>query len=110
MTTSNATHALALLHSAVAELGSKQAVADRLNVSRCAISLAMAGKYKGDPSLIFARAIALFDGIDCPYLAEKITTVQCRQHCTGEPPVQNPAAMRHYRACQSCPQCPRGAT
>lgn len=98
---------LAVLRDAVADFGSKQAVATAMGVSRTAISLLLVGKYKGDPKQMYARAVATFGRFVCPYLQEQMTKLECHAHCLAEPPTQNPAAMRHYRACQSCLRCPQ---
>ena len=98
--------ALPLLQQAVKDFGSIQAVAVALDVSRTAISLTLADKYKGDPSRIYDRAIARFASWPCPHTGERITPADCHSHCLGQPPVQNPSAMRHYRTCQGCAHNP----
>lgn len=106
---SNADQALQLINQAVIDLGSKAAVATKMGVSRTAISLVLAGKYKGDPANVYATAIAVFGGVDCPHLEQRIDVAACIAYGTGLPPTQNPMAMRHYRACQSCPNhCSKG--
>ncbi len=94
--------AMPLLQQAVEDFGSIQAVAVALDVSRTAISLTLADKYKGNPSLIYDRVIARFAGWECLHTSERITPTDCHSHCLGQPPVQNPSAMRHYRTCQGC--------
>lgn len=94
--------AMRLLQQAVEDFGTIQAVAVALDVSRTAISLTLADKYKGNPSLIYDRAIARFSGWECLHTCNRITPADCHSHCLGQPPVQNPSAMRHYRTCQGC--------
>ena len=95
--------ALALLEVAVQEHGSLQAVAEVLDVSRTALSLVRSDKYKGSPDLMHDRIIAKFGfGWHCTHTGERISPESCKSICTSEPPVQNPAAMRHYRTCQNC--------
>ncbi len=94
---------ITVLRQAIKDLKSQQVVADKLGYARPTVTLALNGKYVGSTQKIEAKVMAVFGRVVCPYLTSEITADICRGHATGEPPLHNPSAMRHYRACQSCP-------
>lgn len=91
----------ALLEKAVADT-SRTAVAQRLDVSRTAISLVMNGKYGADTGKIAARVLAVYAVIDCPYLGQEIGQAECTAHAGRAIPTSSPRAVRHWKACQTC--------
>lgn len=99
---------LALLEQAVADEGdNKQAVADRLGVSRTAISLVLADKYPSRTDKFAKKVMDTLGRIACPHLATAITREQCRHFNERKAPTSSPREMRHWRACQSCIHKPR---
>ena len=95
---------LDLLRQAVEAPGSSQKkVADDLGLKRPTISLVLAGKYPAKTDRIAARVINVYGRVQCPFLAEEITGAQCSEYSSRAAPTSSPFAMRHWRACQSCP-------
>ncbi|KIO49622.1 LacI family transcriptional regulator [Nitrosospira sp. NpAV] len=93
---------MSLLASAVAA-SNKAKVAEDLGVSRTAISLVVSGKYPASTDKIAARVIETYGRVICPHLGEEITLAECKQYHTGQVPTSSPRAMKHWRACQTCP-------
>ncbi len=93
---------LELLRHAV-EASSMGRVAEDLDVGRPTISLVLAGKYPARTDRIAQRVINVYGRVQCPFLGEEITGAQCRDYHTRAAPTSSPFAMRHWRACQSCP-------
>lgn len=81
---------------------SRQAVADKLDVSRTTISLVLAGKYPAKADKIAAKVLDMFARITCAHTSVEITHAECRALSTSSVPTSSPQAMRHWRACQSC--------
>ncbi len=96
----------ALLEKAVAA-SSKTAVAQRLGISRTAISLVMSDKYGAATDKIAARVLAVYAVVDCPYLGQEITQRECQEHAGRDIPTSSPRAVRHWRSCQTCPNRPQ---
>lgn len=94
--------AMALLHTEVGN-SSKARVADRLGVSRTAISLIMNGKYPSRLDKIAAKVLNVFGKVECPYLGIEIELIQCHETHSGPAPTWDPSALAHRRACQACP-------
>jgi hypothetical protein len=92
---------LILLQQAV-EKSSITAVADKLVVSRTAISLVLAGKYPAKTDKIAAKVLDMYARITCPHTGVEISHAECRTLSTSAVPTSSPQAMRHWRACQSC--------
>lgn len=92
---------LAILKQAV-KASSRQAVADRLDVSRTTISLVLSGKYPAKTDKIAAKVLDMFARITCAHTGVEITHAECRALSTSAVPTSSPQAMRHWRACQSC--------
>lgn len=91
----------ALLDAAV-EASSKQAVADRLGVTRTAVSLVCSDKYPARTDKFAARVMDVLGRETCPYLCIEITREQCREFSNRRAPISSPREMRHWRACQGC--------
>lgn len=77
-------------------------VAEELEISRTAISLALNGKYPAKTDKIAAKVLELYARVDCPHLAENIAINACREHALRTAPTNSPREMRHWRACQTC--------
>lgn len=83
-----------------------QALAARIQYSRSAVSLVLAGKYPGNTSKIEVKALAVLEpalNVSCPYLGTVIAVVDCRQYASQRAPTHNPVKMNHWRACHQCP-------
>jgi hypothetical protein len=83
-------------------------VADELGYSRTAISLVVGDKYTGSPDRIHAKALEVYGGWDCGYLGKAIAPDECAKVALAPAPTGNPARMRHWSTCQSCPFRPNG--
>ena len=93
---------MSLLESAV-NASSKAAVAEILGVSRTAVSLVISGKYPASTDKIAQRVIEAYGRIDCPFLGTSIALAECKGYHTSAVPTSSPRAMKHWRACQTCP-------
>lgn len=91
-----------LLQSAV-DASSMGKVAADLGLGRPTISLVLAGKYPAKTDRIAARVIGLYGRVNCPHLHEELSGAQCQEYSSRAAPASSPFAMRHWRACQSCP-------
>jgi DNA-binding transcriptional regulator YdaS (Cro superfamily) len=108
---------VALLNQAVADekrtgkvRGAISRVADRLGMSRSAVSTAMRGCYPGSTVKIEARVLRTFGGgqVVCPHLRRAIALAECEGWQTRAQPRSNPDALRHWTACKNCPQALAG--
>ena len=92
------------------ESSNRKLAAERIGVSRTAVSLALSNRYPSpSTSGIERRVIAALDGRECPAQGERISAQQCRKYRERPAPTHNPMAMRIWRACQSCPHNPECA-
>ncbi|SDR15949.1 hypothetical protein [Pseudovibrio sp. Tun.PSC04-5.I4] len=95
-----------LIEEQVATLGSKKAVADAMGVSRTAVSLYLAGRLTdngGRVDRFERRAVERFcDRIMCPHLGKDISFEDCQKYSCRSVPQSDPAALRHWAACQRC--------
>lgn len=88
---------------------SKQAIADELSISRTAVSLLVAGKYTARMDKvarkIAPKVMALYAcKVWCPHLRVSITGDECVNHRRTPMPMSDPAKLKHWIACRSCPQ------
>ncbi len=81
------------------------ATARRLGYSRTAVSLVLAGKYPGRTDTLAARVLAELGRVTCPHLGRTVTPGDCAIS-GGRVPTSSPAALRLWRACQTCPHRP----
>lgn len=96
--------ALALLRAAVAAPGVSQAsVAKKIGVSATAVCLGLAGNYGASTDRLSQKVIIALGRVHCPHLDEEISRKQCNEYSTRTAPTSSPFAMRHWRACQTCP-------
>lgn len=79
------------------------ATATRLGVSRTAVSLVLSDKYPAKTDRMAKRVIEVLGAVICPALGESITPERCQGYRSMKAPTHNPIAMRHWRACQRCP-------
>lgn len=87
---------------------SMRSVAGRLGYSRTSISLVLAGKYPGNPDRIAKAALALLDVVECAHIRQTIPQTECRSIALGAAPTHHPMKLGHWRACQRCPNRPKG--
>ncbi len=97
-----------------ADATSNQAAADALTetarglghnckVSRSTVSLVLNGKYPAKTDRIELLVMTRYGRVQCPFLETEISFADCREHHERDAPTSSPYAMRHWRACQSCP-------
>lgn len=91
-----------LLRAAI-EKSTMTIVAEQLGVSRTAISLVVNGKYPSSTNRIEAKVLEVFGKVECPYLQTHIRQSECRDYSASSIPTSSPRALRHWRACQACP-------
>lgn len=96
---------LSWLRTRVAEIGSMQAVADEVGISRPAVSLLLAGKYTAGTDKVAAKitAFAKGDSVWCPYLKTALPASTCVEHAAAPMPMSDPSALKLWIACRSCP-------
>lgn len=105
-----------VLRADVEATGSIQKTADRVGVTRGALSAIInqtpSSPYvngKSSTAKIEARVMNTIGRILCPFLSEvmgeehRITGLECRESSDREhPPTNSPRSMAHWRACQAC--------
>lgn len=87
---------------------SMQRAANRLGISRTAVSLCLAGRYPAGTGRIEAKVLDVLGQVDCLALGCPITPNHCRSHRERKAPLHNPVAMQIWRTCQHCPHNPDG--
>lgn len=92
---------MTLLRDAV-EKSSITAVAEKLDISRTALSLVLGGKYPAKTDRIAAKVLDVYARLVCPHTGIDISHAECRETATGATPTSSPQAMRQWRACQGC--------
>jgi hypothetical protein len=93
---------LELLQKAVAASNRTQ-VAATLGVSRTSVSLLLSGKYGAGTSKMAELVIQTYTRTSCPYLGRDIPKSECDSHANAAIPTSSPRAMKHWRACITCP-------
>jgi len=88
---------------------SKQAIAEELGVSRPAISLLVAGKYTARLDKVGAKLapkiLSLYaERVWCPHLRSSISGADCTDHRSAPMTMSDPAKLKHWAACKSCPR------
>ncbi|OTG87675.1 LysR family transcriptional regulator [Acinetobacter sp. ANC 4558] len=94
---------ISLVESRIEQLGSIQKVADELGYARTSLSLALRGKYIGSTERLERTVMKVLGSVTCPHLEKQISPDECISFRERNAPTQNPAEMRHWRACQQCP-------
>lgn len=82
---------------------SRTAVAQRLGVSRAAVSLLCNDKYPGGTERMARRILRVLGGTRCPVSGEQVTGAECAARRAEAMPTANPYALRQWRTCQHCP-------
>lgn len=86
--------------------GGIKIVAARIGYSRTAVSLVLADKYPGKTDRLAQRVMEVLGEVECPSEGRTIAYSECQLMRLREAPTHNPALMRHWRCCQSCPNNP----
>ncbi|WP_413190158.1 hypothetical protein [Psychrobacter sp. AT9] len=106
-----ATNWIAACHEEKDKLGISYAeIARRIKYARPSLSLALSGNYTGNTRTIADAYVTYRKQVVCPYIAETVSRQYCRNHALANAPTHNPAALRHWRACQGCEHKPEGET
>jgi hypothetical protein len=95
-----------------AEVGvsNRTRAAERVGISRTAVSLILVNKYSSPSTAgVERRVLDSLGRIDCVAVGEVITIEQCQSHRDKPAPTHKPHAMQHWRACQHCPYNPNCA-
>lgn len=93
-----------LIRTALAAPGASMGtVAADLQLSRTTVSLVLSGKYPASTDKIEARVLQTYGRVQCPFLGTELSGAQCADYHQRQAPTSSPFAMRHWRACQQCP-------
>lgn len=84
----------------------KEAVAQRLGLSRTTVSLVLNGKYPAQCGKVFAAALAVLDRRHCPYLGAEVEAAYCLATNSGPTPTWDPSALARRRMCRNCEHKP----
>lgn len=90
-----------LLASAVKQ-SSCAAVGRELGISRTAVSLLLAGKYKGKSDRMAVLILEKFSSVECPVQGRRLARAFCIKQRAEALPTANPFALRAWLACQKC--------
>ncbi|MCT4654387.1 MAG: MarR family transcriptional regulator [Cohaesibacter sp.] len=94
-----------------ARLGSIQAVANVLGVSRTQVSLYLSGTYAnrgGRADKLEAKVLEVFGSLKlCPHQQTEITPQSCQEARTAPMPTSDPAKLKLWIACKACPLNPK---
>ena len=77
-------------------------VAERIGYSRTAVSLALAGRYGGNPERIAHAVVSMLQAVECPFLGHAIPPGVCRRFSTRSYISITAADVPHWRACRKC--------
>ncbi|WP_153159646.1 helix-turn-helix transcriptional regulator [Zoogloea sp. 1C4] len=94
-----------LLREALAELGSKQRVADRLGVSRPYVSRVMSGDIDPPPQTFIDRVTYRLEVVQCPHTFQQQPRGDCRG-ALAPAPTHNPFRLALWQRCQTCEHKP----
>lgn len=83
-------------------------IARRIKYKRPSLSLALSGNYTGSTKTIGEAYVNYRKQVLCPYVESTVSRQYCRSHALTHAPTHNPAALRHWRACQGCEHKPEG--
>ncbi|MCB6182345.1 hypothetical protein LIN78_02090 [Leeia sp. TBRC 13508] len=76
-------------------------ISARVGVSKASLSMLLNGKYP-NPDKMLEKVRAALAQKTCPYLNETISKEVCKSYCEMRIPINNPARMQHWKACQQC--------
>ncbi len=94
---------LEILKQQVADRGVVKVAAELGYKNHTGLSLALNGKYPASTRKIETTVLKAYARVQCPFLAREITFAECSDFHTRAAPTSSPLAMRHWRACQGCP-------
>lgn len=77
-------------------------VAEKIGVSRTALSLVINGKYPADAQKLIDRFELEYSNVDCPFAQRELTRQDCRQRSTAPRPFGGAAKAAWWNACQTC--------
>lgn len=101
MSPADADRAMTLLRAEVARTDVSKA-ARRLEYSRPAVSMVLAGTYAGKPDKLLERVLDVLGAHQCPHLGAEISRRDCADHHGRAMPTGSRNAFRHWQACQQC--------
>jgi hypothetical protein len=96
---------LQLLRDAVAH-SSQTAAAERIGMSRTAVSLVLAGKYPGKTDRVADRVMRVFGQVQCTHTGQPISLTVCVSYANRRTPLNNPLELTHWRTCRTCAHRP----
>ncbi|WP_134603745.1 helix-turn-helix domain-containing protein [Pseudomonas aeruginosa] len=83
---------------------------EAIGMSRSTVSTILANRYPSpSTSRVERRVLAALSRIECPALGEAVTSVECSEYLQRPAPLNNPVAMRCWKACRACPRNPHTA-
>ncbi|WP_121280086.1 MULTISPECIES: hypothetical protein [Pseudomonas] len=98
-----------LLAAEVARSSQKKA-GEAIGMSRSTVSTILANRYPSPSTIrVERRVLAALSRIECPALGEAVTSVECSEYLQRPAPLNNPVAMRCWKACRACPRNPHTA-
>lgn len=110
---SNKGNWMVILRDDIEATGSISKTAQRIGVSRSALSQILngVGPYgtgKASTAKVEEKVMNTIGLVNCPFLSDyhgkehKITGLECRDYAYGKAPTSSPRQMQHWRACQAC--------
>jgi hypothetical protein len=94
-----------LLREAV-NASTQTSVAQRIGMSRTAVSLVLAGKYAGKTDRVADRVLRAFGQVQCTHTGQPIELTVCVSYANRRAPLNNPLELSHWRTCRTCPLRP----
>ena len=86
-----------------AEKTSKAEAGKKIGYSRTAVSLALAGKYRGGTEKLAAAVLKNLVGrVACPFYGTDISADKCDEHSRRPMSTSSPHDLKLWRACQGC--------
>lgn len=90
--------------------GNRTQAARRIGISRTAVSLVLVNRYPSPSTARIERKVLQALGqLDCLAKGQQVTLIECQDFRERPAPTHNPMSMRHWRACQHCPNNPHCA-
>ena len=83
----------------------KAAVARKIGISRTAVSLCLAGKYRGETDKVEQKVLAALspDVHQCPFLETPVGKGICNTQRESVMPTNSRYRLQWWQACQECP-------
>ncbi|WP_447588698.1 helix-turn-helix domain-containing protein [Aquipseudomonas campi] len=89
------------------EQSNRTRAAERIGMSRSAVSLILSNRYPSPSTAgVERRVLDALGRIECVAIGDVVTVEQCQTYRARPAPTHNPMAMQHWRACQHCPSNP----